>query len=86
MIAKKNVNGTYHIGRLTGLNQRAESLKKELQEKTSISIRKRNIVWLVIIILSVLSISFAPWLIIAFVIFGTILGRSTDYDGWLGEI
>ncbi|MGL5486856.1 MAG: cold-shock protein, partial [Shewanella sp.] len=47
ILAKRNSKGNYRADELSGLDQRAEKLKKQLVEKTRASKRKRNIVWLV---------------------------------------
>ncbi|MBC3765113.1 cold shock domain-containing protein [Neptunicella marina] len=85
-IAKRNSKGNYRENELSGLNQRAEKLKKKLVEQTKASKRKRNIVWAVIVILSILSLGTAPGLIIVLLILGFIFGRSTDYDYWLERV
>jgi len=82
-LAKKNSKGKYHSDELSGLNQRAEALKKKLVEQTKASKRKRNIVWLVVAVLSFFSLGTEPIFIIGLIIVGFIIGHSTDYDHWL---
>lgn len=82
-LAKKNSKGNYRKKELSGLNQRAEALKKKLVEQTKASKRKSNIIWLVIAILSLFALATEPGFIIALIIIGFISGRSTDYDYWL---
>lgn len=47
-LAKRNFNGKYHSEDLLGLNDRAEALKKKLVNKTTVSKRIRNIIWLIL--------------------------------------
>jgi len=82
-LAKRNSKGNYRADELSGLNQRAEALKKKLVGQTKASKRKRNIVWLVIAVLSFFALGTEPGFIIALIIVGFIFGRSTDYDYWL---
>ncbi len=82
-LAKKNSKGVYRADELSGLNQRAEALKKKLVKQTKASKRKRNNVWLLMVILSVFSLGIAPDFIIVFIIVGFIFGRSADYGHWL---
>lgn len=82
-LAKRNSKGNYRVEELSGLNQRAEALKKKLVEQTKASQRKRNIVWLIMAVLSFFSLGTEPGFIIVLLIVGFILGRSTDYDYWL---
>jgi hypothetical protein len=82
-LAKRNSKGNYRVEELSGLNQRAEALKEKLAEQTKASKRKRNIVWLLIAILSFIALGAEPGFIIVLVIVGFILGRSSDYDNWL---
>ncbi len=82
-LAKRNSKGNFRADDLLGLNQRAEILKKKLVKQTKASKRKRNIIWLIITILSFFALGIEPGFIIVFVIAGFIFGRSTDYDWWL---
>lgn len=82
-LAKRNSKGNYRADELSGLNQRAEALKKTLVGQTKASKRKRNIVWLVIVLLSLFALGTEPSFIIVLIILGFIFGRSTDYDYWL---
>lgn len=82
-LAKRNSKGNYRADELSGLNERAEALKKKLVEQTRAGKRKRNIIWLTIFILSLFALGTEPGFIIALVIIGVIFGRSTDYDYWL---
>lgn len=85
-LAKRNSKGNYRADELSGLNQRAEALKKELVEQTNASIRKRNIVWSVIVALSFFALVTEPFSIVLLLIFGFLFGRSTDYDYWLERV
>lgn len=85
-IAKKNLKGNYRADELFGLNQRAEALKKKLVEQTTASKRNRNIVWLVIAVLSFFALGTEPSFIIGLLTVGFIFGRSTDYDYWLERV
>jgi len=82
-LAKRNSNGQFKANDLTGLNQTAQTLKNALVAKTKASKRKRNIVWLMVIVLSFFAYEIQPLAIIAFVIIGFIFGRATNYDSWL---
>lgn len=82
-LAKRNSKGNYRVEELSGLNQRAEALKKKLVEQTKASKKKRNIVWLIMAVLSFFALGTEPGFIIVLLIVGFILGRSTDYDYWL---
>ena len=82
-LAKKNSKGKFSATNLSGLNERAESLKKKLAAQTRASKRKRNIVWIIVLILSFLALGTEPGLIVVLLIVGVIFGRSTDYDSWL---
>jgi cold shock CspA family protein len=85
--AKRSANGVYQKENLLGLSERAEALKKSLSAKTKASKRKRNLIWLAIIVLSiVLWQNGQAVYIIGLVILGFIFGRSTDYDAWLQKI
>lgn len=86
-IAKRNSKGQYKAEELLGLNQRAEALKRKLAEKTNRSKNKRNIVWLLVLGLSVFlwvgaQVDAIVPIIVLFVL-GFIFGRSTNYDYWL---
>ena len=85
-LAKKNSKGIFRAKDLSGLNQRAETLKKKLVEQTNANKRKRNIIWLTILILSFFALVIEPGFIIALLIIGFIFGRSTDYDYWLERV
>ncbi len=85
-IAKRNLKGKLRVDDLSGLNQRAEALKKNLVDKTKMSKRKRNIIWLIVLILSFFALVTEPWFIVALLIIGYFFGRSTDYDSWLEKI
>lgn len=85
-LAKRNSKGNYRADELSGLNQRAEALKKELVEQTNASIRKRNIVWSVIVALSFFALVTEPFSIVLLLIFGFLFGRSTDCDYWLERV
>ena len=82
-LAKRNSKGNFRADELSGLNQRAEALKKKLSEQTRASKTKRNIVWLIVFVSSLVAIEMEPFFIIVLVIIGFIFGRSTDYDCWL---
>jgi cold shock CspA family protein len=85
-LAKRNSKGNYRADELSGLNHRAEVLKKKLVEQTKASKRKRNIVWLIVAILSIVALGTEPGFIIGLIIVGFIIGRSTDYDYWLERV
>jgi cold shock CspA family protein len=61
-IAKRNSNGQYKADDLSGLNQRAESLKEELVKETNRNRKKRNILHTSAI---TLSIPFIIWTFLA---------------------
>ncbi|EKO3674173.1 cold shock domain-containing protein [Vibrio metschnikovii] len=82
-LAKRNFKGNYRADDLLGLNARAEALKNKLIKKTTVSKRIRNIIWLIILFLSFLSVGTMPILIIAFIFIGIKFVRSTNYDYWL---
>lgn len=82
-LAKRTSTGPFRADQLMGLNERAESLKKELAARAGASKRKRNIVWAAVIALSLASLNAAPGAIIVWVVAGFICGRSTDYGSWL---
>jgi hypothetical protein len=83
VFAKRAASGPYRGDQLMGLNKRAESLKSRLVAQTTASKRKRNIVWAVAIVLSLVSLPTAPGAILVLLVAAFIFGRSTDYDSWL---
>jgi cold shock CspA family protein len=96
-IGRRNSKGKHRANDLQGLNDRAESLKTRLESETDArkkaSKKKRNIIWAVILMLSLFVIGMELDLIIALLtifvllIVGAILGcftnDSTNYDWWL---
>jgi cold shock CspA family protein len=83
-LAKKNSKGNYREDDFSGLNQRTEMLKKRLVDQTQASKTKRNIIWLVVLMLSFFGVvTESVIIIIAPLIVGVIFRRSTDYDSWL---
>lgn len=82
-LGKRNSKGGYSKDDLLGLNERAGYLKGTLTAQTDASKRKRNIVWMAILIFSLFALGTAPVLIIVLLIVGFIFGRSTNYDWWL---
>lgn len=86
ILAKKNAKGKYRVDDLTGLNQLAKALKSKLEGHTKASKTKRNIVWVSISLLSILSSVSNPIFIIPLIVSGFFFGRSTVYDSWLERI
>ena len=82
-LAKKNPKGSYRAEELSGLNQQAETLKKQLVKQTKSSKRKSRNIWLVVAVFSIVALGIATWLILLPLIVGFIFGGSTDYDYWL---
>lgn len=83
-LAKRSSRGRYRSDQLSGLNQRAESLKRRLVTQSNAARHRRNLVWSVVGILSLLSLFAAPALIIVWLAAGCIWGRSSASDhGWL---
>ncbi|HEY0682061.1 MAG TPA: cold shock domain-containing protein [Steroidobacter sp.] len=82
-LAKRTASGRYTASQLAGLNQRAELLKTHLVRRTTMSKRNRNLFWLVVIVLSLLSLGLAPAVSLILLLVGLVFGRFTDYDCWL---
>ena len=59
-LAKRNSNGKYYADALIGLNQRAETLKKVLEERLKASKKRCRRVWRIIGFLSVIALMQAP--------------------------
>jgi len=82
-LAKRNSRGRYRAQELSGLNERAASLKASLVAQTKASERKRNLVWLVVLILCLLALVVQTfWIAVVFIV-GLIFGHATDHDSWL---
>lgn len=82
MIAKRNSTGRYRQDDLHGLNCRAEELKKQLAKRTRRSKIIRNLIWVALVVLAILTIIVPP-ISMAVLIFGFLLVRAKDHDGWL---
>jgi hypothetical protein len=85
-VAKRSANGTWGKDQLSGLNERAESLKRELVAQTRASKRKRNLLWSAVVVASMVSLPTLPGLVIVWLLAGFLFGRSTDHDGWLQKV
>lgn len=89
VIAKRNARGVFREQALIGLNEFAKSYKKHLIDLTKSSKKKRNIFWLVLLILSLISLIVVPdyaiGVAIGLGVIGLIFGNSSDYDSWLEE-
>lgn len=94
-LGRKSPKGTYTIKDLSGLNDRAELLKRTLTDQNRVSKsaikRKRRMVWAVIVVMSFFVIGVAPVLIFFFLIAGFIFGRSINHgsenhDWWLERV
>ncbi|WP_161492540.1 cold-shock protein [Oceanisphaera profunda] len=86
-IAKRNSKGKHLESDFLGLNEKGEQLKARLIEDTKKSKNKRNVIWLIVSLLTFISLSTvffnSVFYIIFFVFIGFVFGRSTDYDSWL---
>jgi cold shock CspA family protein len=86
ILARRNSQGNLTADELTGVNQKAEVLKKQLRKETEASEMKKYLVWAAVAIGSLVALGTTPFFIIGLVILGVILGRSTDYDSWLEKV
>lgn len=87
-VAKRHSRGTYHADDLQGLNQRANTLKHAMLEKTAQSKKKRNAIWLAVLAglggcWVSLPFLYLCLLVPAFLTVLIIFGCSQDFDSWL---